>query len=159
MTDQLPATTSAQTLGRPVVFTPALQAQFCEHLAAHGNVRLAARACAITRMTAYRQRRASPTFDALWQAALVLPRSEAEEVLADRALNGVEEKVFYHGEEVATRTRHDGRLLLAHLGRLDRLARDRKVSEAAMFFDEMLDDLRGEAGEEFQPQDSVTYVT
>ncbi len=37
-------------------------------------------------------------------------------------MNGVEEKVFYHGEEVATRTRFDSRLLLAHLARLDKRA-------------------------------------
>ena len=51
-------------------------------------------------------------------------RAHAEEVLADRALNGVEETVFYHGEEVATRTRYDARLLLAHLARLDAKAED-----------------------------------
>lgn len=134
-------------LAQAIPFDRAAQAIFCEQLSVHGNVRLAARAAGVHHATVYRMRRACPRFDQLWQAALVLARSHAEEVLADRALNGVEEKVFYHGEEVATRVRYDSRLLLAHLGRLDRLAHNRRVSDAAMFFDHLLDELREE--EEF----------
>ena len=50
-------------------------------------------------------------------------------MLADRALNGVQEAVFYHGEEVATRTRYDSRLLLAHLARLDKRVEEREVCD------------------------------
>ena len=60
----------------------------------------------------------------------MLARDHAEQVLADRALNGVEEKVFYHGEEVATRTRYDSRLLLAHLARLDAKAKELATCES-----------------------------
>lgn len=100
---------------------PALQAEFLRTLAQWGNVRAAAAQVAVSRAQLYRMRRASPEFRALWDAALVLARPQVEEVLADRALNGVQETVFYHGEEVATRTRYDSRLLLAHLARLDRM--------------------------------------
>ena len=62
-------------------------------------------------------------------------------MLADRALNGVEETIFYHGEAVATRRRYDSRLLLAHLGRLDRLAGDSPFTDAAGEFDRALDAL------------------
>gem|GEM_PF-4766258 len=40
-----------------------------------------------------------------------------------------------HGEEVATRTRYDARLLLAHLARLDRLEGNRHTVEKAHGFD------------------------
>lgn len=100
---------------------PGVQAEFLHTLAQWGNVRAAAAQVAVSRAQLYRMRRASPEFRALWDAALVLARPQVEEVLADRALNGVQETVFYHGEEIATRTRYDSRLLLAHLARLDRI--------------------------------------
>ena len=99
----------------------ALQAAFVRTLAQWGNVRAAAAQVGVSRAQLYRMRRASAEFRALWDAALVLARPQVEEVLADRALNGVQETVFYHGEEIATRTRYDSRLLLAHLARLDRM--------------------------------------
>ena len=97
------------------------QAAFVQTLAQWGNVRAAAAQVGVSRQHLYRMRRASAEFRELWDAALLLARPQVEEVLADRALNGVTETVFYHGEEVATRTRYDARLLLAHLARLDRL--------------------------------------
>ncbi|WP_340588066.1 hypothetical protein [Erythrobacter alti] len=120
---QLPVLHDSEAAGaapgpRPLL-TPARQAEFCERLAQHGNVRLACRALGISSQTAYRARRASAQMRACWDAALVIARQSVEEVLADRAINGVEESVFYHGEEVATRRRYDSRLLLAHLARLD----------------------------------------
>jgi hypothetical protein len=99
----------------------AAQAAFVRTLAQWGNVRAAAAQVGVSRAHLYRMRRASEEFRSLWDAALVLARPQVEEVLADRALNGVQESVFYHGEEIATRTRYDSRLLLAHLARLDRV--------------------------------------
>lgn len=61
----------------------------------------------------------SARFAAGWDGALVLARQVAEDVLAQRALEGVEEPVFYRGEQVGSRWRFDARLLLAHLARLD----------------------------------------
>ncbi|WP_202131674.1 hypothetical protein [Aurantiacibacter rhizosphaerae] len=117
------------------LLTPPKQAAFCKALADHGNVRLACRAVQVSPQTAYRARRASPAFRKCWDAALVIARDHAEQVLADRALNGVEETVFYHGEEVATRRRYDARLLLAHLARLDKRA---QAAEACATCDEAL---------------------
>jgi len=113
-----------QTPGPQHLLTPRKQAAFCKALAGHGNVRLACRAVSVSPQTAYRARRASAQFRQCWDAALVIAREQVEQVLADRAINGVEEKVFYHGEEVATRRRYDSRLLLAHLARLDRNAEE-----------------------------------
>lgn len=41
-------------------------------------------------------------------------------MLVTRALDGVEVPVWFRGEKVGTRRLYDTRLLLAHLGRLDR---------------------------------------
>ncbi|WP_338244184.1 hypothetical protein [Aurantiacibacter hainanensis] len=117
------------TTGPQHILTPPKQAAFCKALANHGNVRLACRAVQVSPQTAYRARRASAAFRQCWDAAQVIARDHAEQVLADRALNGVEEKVFYHGEEVATRIRYDSRLLLAHLARLDRLVEQRETCD------------------------------
>jgi len=122
--------------------TPATQVAFDQTLAQWGNVRAAAAQVGVSRQHLYRMRRASAQFRELWDAALVIARPQVEEVLADRALNGVTESVFYHGEEVATRTRYDSRLLLAHLGRLDRLGATHAVHMAARDFDERLALLR-----------------
>jgi len=116
----------------------AVQAAFVQTLAQWGNVRAAAAQVGVSRQHLYRMRRASAEFRELWDAALLLARPQVEEVLADRALNGVTETVFYHGEEVATRTRYDARLLLAHLARLDRLESRAGVNRAGQEFDARL---------------------
>lgn len=117
-------------------------ARFVACLSQWGNVRAAAMQAGASRAHLYRMRRASAQFREMWDAALLLARPQVEEVLADRALNGVQEVVYYHGEEVATRTRYDARLLLAHLGRLDRLGGIHAVAMAAREFDERLEELR-----------------
>ena len=119
----------------------ATQAAFVRTLAQWGNVRAAAQQVGVSRQYLYRMRRASAAFRDLWDAALVLARPQVEEVLADRALNGVQETVFYHGEEVATRTRYDSRLLLAHLARLDKLELRGNVCRTVRDFDDSLEQL------------------
>jgi hypothetical protein len=122
---------------------PESQAKFVEVLSQWGNVRAAAAQAGVSRAHLYRMRRASPEFRRMWDAALVLARPQVEEVLADRALQGIVETVYYHGEEVSTRVRYDTRLLLAHLGRLDRIEDTHGVRAAVKDFDERLEALRG----------------
>src|SRR6187399_657098 len=111
--------------------------RFLDCLSQRGNVRLAARQVGLSAETAYRQRRRDPLF--------ALARHESEQVLADRALDGIEEEVWYRGEMVGTRRRHDTRLLLAHLARLDRLVENDVEAEAdAGRFDELLAVIAGE---------------
>ncbi len=142
MTEQLPVPTNpAHT-----IFTPRRKAAFLTQLAQSGNVRLACRAAGVSPQTAYRARRASPALEQAWDAALIAAKPIAEQVLADRALNGVEEPVFYHGEEVARRTRFDARLLLAHIGRLDALEAGPKMEAAVRDLDAQIAAL--ESGEE-----------
>jgi len=142
-TANLPALSPEALPRAPQQFSREDQAFFLDRLAQCGNVLASARATGISRSTAYRMRRACPRFARLWDGALLLARPQVEAVLADRAMNGVEETIYYHGEAVATRTRYDARLLLAHLGRLDRLARDYAASDAAADFEIGLDELCG----------------
>ncbi len=128
-------------------FTAARQVVFCDHLSTTGNVRTACARVGIAPQTAYRTRRREAGFAAAWEGALLLARDHAEAVLACRALEGVDEPVFYHGEEVARRRRYDPRLLLAHLARLDARVEDDAAELAAERFDEVLAALGGHEAE------------
>lgn len=125
-------------------WTPERKLRFLDALAEHGNARLACRAVAISPEAAYRLRRRDFAFGEAWTAALVLARAHAEQVLADQALCGTEELVYYRGELVGSRRRFDARLLLAHLARLDRLADDSIAGPHAARFDELLALVAGE---------------
>ncbi len=105
-------------------FVRARQVAFLENLSITGSVRSASAAAGVSHQTAYRARRSQAGFRLAWDAAMVAARANADAVLAARAIDGVEEQVFYHGEVIATRTRYSDRLLLAHLARLDKLVAD-----------------------------------
>jgi len=119
------------------LWTGEVKVLFLDCLSQRGNVRLACRAVGLSAETAYRQRRRDPLFARAWAAAMVLARRVGEQVLADRAIDGVEEEVWFRGELVGTRRRYDSRLLLAHLARLDRAA-DEMAEQDAERFDELL---------------------
>lgn len=133
----LPANFNTESAARDV-FPRERQVRFLSALAETGNVRAVCRSLRISAPTVYRTRRSCPEFRLAWDAAMLAARVHAEEVLADRAIHGVEEAVYYHGEEVARRTRFDSRLLLAHLARLDRLEGDGCVVEVSEDFDRAL---------------------
>ncbi len=148
------------TFSRP--FTPDRRVRFLHFLATTGNVRRACAAVGVSAQAAYVHKRRDAAFSHGWHAALLLARDAAEEVLAERAMNGVQETIFYRGEAVGHRVRFDARLLLAHIARLDRHA-DQAVQEGepapgiAARFDEYLAELReaAEPGDEpaFAPPD------
>jgi hypothetical protein len=125
------------------LWTAEVKVRFLDGLAQRGNVRAACRTVGLSAETAYRQRRRDPVFARAWAAAMALARKAAEQVLADRAIDGVEEEVWFHGEIHGTRTRYDGRLLLAHLARLDKAA-DEAAERDAERFDELLAVIAGE---------------
>ncbi|MGX7895685.1 hypothetical protein [Tsuneonella sp. HG222] len=112
-------------------FTRERQVLFLENLSVTGSVRSAAAAAGVSHQTAYRARRSQGAFRTAWDAAMVGARAHADAVLAARAIDGIEEQVFYHGEVVATRVRYSDRLLLAHLARLDRLVADPAIQAVA----------------------------
>ena len=126
-------------------FTLDLRIAFLEALAVSGSVRSAARRVKVSHQSVYRARRSSAAFGRAWDAAMVIARGQAEALLADYAMSGVEEEVWYHGEIVGTRRRVSDRLLLAHLGRLDRMRTDARIEALAEDFDGLLHRMR--AGE------------
>ena len=118
------------------------QVAFLEALATTGSVRAAAARARVSHQTCYRARRASAGFGRAWDAALVVARGAAEAKLADYAMNGIEEEVWYHGEHRGERRRFSDRLLLAHLARLDRMRGDERIEAIAEDFDGMILRLR-----------------
>jgi hypothetical protein len=157
-------------LGAGTVFTRELRVRFLDHLAFHGNARAAAARVGVSHETVYRARRRDDGFAALWDAALVHARRYGEQVLATRALDGTEVDIWHRGELVGHDVRHDPRLLLAHLARLDRhveadpgaVARARRFDELLAryaghpvpdYFDEAVDEARGGWSDPAAPRD------
>jgi hypothetical protein len=119
-------------------WSEARKARFLEHLAGRGNVRAACAVVGLSHEAAYQLRRRDALFARAWTAALVLAREASAQVLACRALDGIEEEVWSRGEVVGTRRRYDSRLLLAHLARLDAAAASGSAREDAERFDELV---------------------
>lgn len=134
--------------GRRDGWSRARKVKFLHHLAQKGNVRWAAAECGMSAQGAYVLRRREPGFADAWDAALVLAREHAEQVLGARAIDGVEEPIFYRGEQVGVRRRYDTRLLLAHLARLDKIAAETRAGDLAWRFDELLARIAGEEPDE-----------
>jgi hypothetical protein len=128
-------------------WTAERQVRFLAVLAENGRVRHACARVGMSFQSAYVLRRRDAAFAQGWDAAMVLARDHAERVLADRAIDGVVETVWYRGEAVGHRRRFDSRLLLAHLARLDAHARSSARGQAAAgrFDDYLAAILAGEA--------------
>jgi hypothetical protein len=137
-------TTAEELALDPAGWTPERRARFIELLSESGVVRASARACGLSPQSVYKLRRRDALFERSWKAALVLARDHSEQVMACRALDGVEEPIFYRGEQVGVRRRYDTRLLLAHMARLDRQCRDSQAKADAGRFDELLALVAGE---------------
>lgn len=125
-------------------WTDELKVRFLDHLSLKGNVRAACRLTGMSAQAVYRLKRRDPLFARGWAAALVLARDACEQVLADRAIDGIEEDVWHRGELVGTRRRYDTRLLLAHLGRLDVRSIGLGARGDAERFDQLLALIAGE---------------
>lgn len=114
-------------------WTPQRQRTFLEYLAASGHIRRAARAADMSHEAAYqlRHRSAGAAFALGWDAALLLARAPVADALMERALDG-QEDVIVRDDDGRTRTRHrhDNRLALSLLARLDRFAEDGHVAHA-----------------------------
>jgi hypothetical protein len=125
-------------------WTPERQMRFLDCLAMRGNVRLACREAGMSPEAAYRLKGRDPQFARGWAAALVLAHDFSVEVLADRAIDGVEEPIYYRGELVGTRRKYDSRPLLAHVARLDKAVENGTAKADAARFDELLACIAGE---------------
>lgn len=118
---------------------------FLRTLASTGVVADACRACGMSRDAAYRRRNSASgrAFALAWEAAIVLARPVAADDVMSRARHGVIDKIYRNGELVAERHRHDNRLAMAVLTRLDQLAESLaerpSVQAVAQEFDQFLD--------------------
>ncbi|WP_088185452.1 hypothetical protein [Sphingobium sp. Z007] len=106
-------------------WSPARQRRFLEVLAATGVIRLACEAVYITTRSAYtlRIRRDGAAFRLGWDAAILIARARLADTLLARAIMGTEETIRKDPDNHAiTRHRHDNRLAMSMLARLDRMA-------------------------------------
>jgi hypothetical protein len=107
------------------VWTRGKMRRFLCALSETGSVSAAAAEVGMSRQSAYRLRArlSGEPFDGAWKTALEFGLQQLAHAALDRALNGVEEDVWYHGEVVGKRVRHDTHLtmfLLANPRRDDR---------------------------------------
>jgi hypothetical protein len=101
-------------------WTPFARRLFLEVLAETGRV---SRACDLARLSpqsAYALRHRDPLFAAGWDAACAMARAPLADALYEQAIDGVTETLSRDGEIVAERHRHDSRLSIAVLHRLDK---------------------------------------
>ena len=101
-------------------WTPFCRRLFLEVLAETGRVSRACEYAQLTKQSAYALRARDPVFAASWDAACELARMPLADALYERALDGVTETITRDGEVVAERHRHDSRLSIAVLNRLDK---------------------------------------
>jgi hypothetical protein len=97
--------------------TPERQRVFFETLAATGSVSQAATACGLSRQAlyAYRNRADVPAFREAWDIAMGCAINILGDIAFSRAVDGVEEPVFWKGQLVGTRRRYNDNLLLTLL--------------------------------------------
>lgn len=95
-------------------WTPERQIAFIEALADTGSVDAACKAVNMSTVGAYHLRRQSgaTSFRKAWETALQLGVARVEDVVMDRALNGVEEPLYSYGKLIGTRRRYNDRLLM-----------------------------------------------
>ena len=130
---QLPAFTPVpRQCARHDGWTPERQTAFIEALADTGSVDAACKAVDMSTVGAYHLRRqpGAEEFRAAWQAALQFGVARIEDVVMDRALNGVEEPLYSYGKLIGTRRRYNDRLLMFILRNRapDRFAEGKRVS-------------------------------
>jgi len=114
-------------------WTPAARAAFLEMLAKSGVVTDACRTVQRSSQAAYALRNRDPLFAAGWDAALSMARARLADELFHRAVHCTVDQIWKDGEVVAERHRHDNRLSIAVLNRLDaRCDRAERFGEPAM---------------------------
>lgn len=114
-------------------WTPERIAIFLNRLAEWGIVCDAAEAAGVTRQAAYALRNSAKgrAFQLAWRAALLLARRRLADDLMSRAVNGQVDQLWRDGQPWRERRRHDNRLGLALLTRLDRIAAEADLDPAA----------------------------
>jgi len=114
-------------------WTPAARAAFLETLARSGVVTDACKEVHRSSQAAYSLRNRDPLFAAGWDAALSMARARLADELFHRSVHGTVDQIWKDGEVVAERHRHDNRLSIAVLNRLDaRCDRAERIAAPAL---------------------------
>jgi hypothetical protein len=98
-------------------WTAAKMAAFLRQLSATHSISAAAASVGMSRQSAYRLRsrlKGGP-FDLAWDVAFHHSYDNLAHAALDRALNGVEVPIFFHGEQVGSYRKYDERLTVALL--------------------------------------------
>ena len=101
-------------------WTPFARRLFLEVLAETGRVSRACDYAQLTAQSAYALRHRDILFAAGWDAACAMARAPLADALYEQAIDGVTETIRRDGAIVAERHRHDSRLSIAVLHRLDK---------------------------------------
>lgn len=98
-------------------WTAPKMAAFLRQLSATHSVSAAARSVGMSRQSAYRlrSRLKGSAFDLAWDVAFHHSYDNLAHAALDRALNGVEVPIFFHGEQVGSYRKYDERLTVALL--------------------------------------------
>ena len=117
-------------------WTPERIRIFLTALAQCGVVGAAARAAGMSRQSAYALRASAKgrAFDLAWRAASQIAMQRLRDELVSRAINGYVEVTIRDGQVCEERHRHDNRLGLAMLERLERQAESTHGPDAAVRF-------------------------
>jgi hypothetical protein len=100
-------------------WTPDKQRAFLERFAECGVITEACQAAGMSARAAYNLRDRDPLFAAGWDAACLKARPRLADEAFARSMTGVVERIYKDGQVVAERHRHDNRLTMAVLARLD----------------------------------------
>ncbi|TGX52886.1 hypothetical protein E5A73_14790 [Sphingomonas gei] len=114
-------------------WTPDKQRTFLEALSEGHTVVQAAAIVGLSKQSAYalRQSPRGQSFALGWQAAVLLARNALADELMERAFKGTRETLTRNDGSIVTRHRHDNRLAMAMLNRLDRMASQAEPAAAA----------------------------
>lgn len=99
--------------GRRTKLTKARRKTFLRHLGRTRNVSSASQACGVSTSILYKLRQKSKAFARDWDNALESYKEVIEQAMHDRAIEGVDEPVFYRGQVVGHIKRFSDVLLLA----------------------------------------------
>jgi len=110
------------------------KAKFLDELSRHGIVGEAAKRASLHShhgciQTFYRERKANPEFARQWEEALEMARHTVEYELHRRAVEGIDEPIYYMGEKVGSVKKYSDQLLLARIRKLDPTYRETQKIE------------------------------
>lgn len=124
-------------------WTPFARKAFLSALAESGRVNFACQCAGLSKQSAFGLRNRDPVFAAGWDAACHMARSVLANELMELAIGGVTDTLMRNGEVLVERRRHDPRLSMAVLNRLDQRCdeacrRGPRYLRAARHWDEWL---------------------